>query len=488
MIINYFKTTYTTMKKIKFFVLMTVSAAGLLTACTSESDNSPSATISYESIKAAEQVPVTFGTYLGEQAVTRAGTAGSISNAENLVSKGNFGVFAYYTNAAYNSSTAPNFMYNQLVSGTEITPSTDPKTYKWSYTPVKYWPNDWNSASGNAVDGQTPAATGTKASYLSFFAYAPYVAVTASSGVPTTSLQEDKDGDGNDDTEVGIISLTGNTTNGDPTVTYTVATDPRKSVDLMWGVAGTTGDNVLGSANPVTTDAPFINQTKQKTGGNIKFKFKHALARLGITIHGAFDEVSTTSNDVDTYTRITVAQVELLGTNFYTAGTYNLYTGNWENSTGLTSTTDPFVINTQLNSDIKDQGSTKTNLDKMFAAAASGGITGVTKNEVSLYNGTIDTHHYMLIPSSTTTSGTTNTSISGVKITYYVNTVDANLKDGYSRVENVITKNFPTAITLAAGNAYKFKLGIGMTTIKLDAEVATWTDTDHEVWLPINVQ
>lgn len=53
-------------------------------------------------------------------------------------------------------------MYNQSVTyslGNSV----------WQYEPIKYWPND-----NNPADDQ--GATGSQAhSYLSFFAYAPYV-------------------------------------------------------------------------------------------------------------------------------------------------------------------------------------------------------------------------------------------------------------------------------------------------------------------------
>ena len=138
------------MKEKMFFRLVLVAGAvTMLAACTSESENGPSANISYESIAATQQVPVTFGTYMGEQAITRAGTAGNIADdgtnsAEaNLVAKGGFGVFAYYNNAGdypetltpafiENNSLEPNFMYNQLVNG--VVSGTHPsQTVAWSF-------------------------------------------------------------------------------------------------------------------------------------------------------------------------------------------------------------------------------------------------------------------------------------------------------------------------------------------------------------------
>ena len=83
---------------------------------------------------------------------------------------------------------------------------------------------------------------------------------------------------------------------------------------------------------------------------------------------------------------------------------------------------------------------------------------------------------------------TGNTEIT-VKIKYYVQTVDANLAasgsvDG-SRIENVITKTIP--VNLQNNKAYTLKLILGMTSVKLDAEVADWeVDGDTDVNLPRN--
>ena len=85
-----------------------------------------------------------------------------IENVEALQSAG-FGVFAYYTGASdwstAGASTIPNFMYNQQVTWA---------SEQWTYSPVKYWPN-------NNYPADDSGATGSESkNYLSFFAYAPY--------------------------------------------------------------------------------------------------------------------------------------------------------------------------------------------------------------------------------------------------------------------------------------------------------------------------
>lgn len=69
---------------------------------------------------------------------------------------GGFGIMGYFTGSkGWNdakASTAPGFMHNQMVKWDETLNSN---TGGWTYSPVKYWPNNKNDK-------------------ISFFAYAPY--------------------------------------------------------------------------------------------------------------------------------------------------------------------------------------------------------------------------------------------------------------------------------------------------------------------------
>lgn len=89
-------------------------------------------------------------------------TRSMIENVEALQSAG-FGVFAYYTGdqnwSTAGTSTIPNFMYNQQVRWA---------SEQWTYSPVKYWPNNNNPADDSGATGSESK------NYLSFFAYAPY--------------------------------------------------------------------------------------------------------------------------------------------------------------------------------------------------------------------------------------------------------------------------------------------------------------------------
>lgn len=461
----------------------------MLAACTSESENGPSANISYENIAATQQVPVTFGTYIGEQAITRAGTAGNIADdgtnsAEaNLVAKGGFGVFAYYNNAGdypetltpsfiENNSLEPNFMYNQLVNGV-VSGAHPSQTVAWSYTPLKYWPNDF--ANNAAVDNQSTPAQGSKNTTVSFFAYAPYVPVTAATGVPTSGS-----------TSVGITALTDNDDKSDPKVSYTIATDPDASVDLLWGVAPTSTAYTIttGTTQPVTTGLPNKNLTKQTTGEKVDFNFNHALARLGLTVRAAKDQVDVGAadgkelwdSDAANKTRIYVNSVTITSS-MRTSGKLNLNnetanTAKWEDLSAAASTTlnvNGANINPNL---VFDSGK---DLD---AGDQNPGVLAKSPTDL-MVNGTTNVY-FMLIPQTT---GTVD-----VVIDYDVMTLDGNLSGGKSIVNNRIKKTI-SALTFANGYAYTLNLVLGMTSVKIDATVAPWTPGGAiaPVNLPINV-
>ena len=139
-----------------------------------------------------------------------------------------FGVMAYATDShdyvTGQTAFLPNFMYNQLIS-------YDGGTSSWTYSPTVYWP-----------EGKT-----------SFFAYAPYQQTTSER---ITAMNGKTD------------FLQGNAVKGDPTVTYSVAEDPTKSVDLLWATN--------------TEGLPWLNQTKPAVSSRLTFYFRHALAKVNL--------------------------------------------------------------------------------------------------------------------------------------------------------------------------------------------------------------
>jgi hypothetical protein len=399
---------------------------------------------------AEEKVPLTFSSYLGKTATTRAGATG-VQTTSTLATNG-FGLFATYSdNTTYTATTGPNFMYNTKVS-----------TENWTYSPLRYWPNETSTTN---ADGK--GATSEGVDRLTFFAYAPYVTPSDNKTGTITGATE------------GITALTGNEATTDPKVTYVVASTPEKSVDLLWGVVPdgtTTWSNVTGTDVTVTPGKPYIDLIKPMTGQKVAFNFKHALAKLGLKVVGAFDQVSGGTKDPNT--KITVASVTIEGKGFKKTAVLNLNNTTadaplWEAVEGAEDIT-LNVADANLNSNIKDSGKDEAQT-----------VDGVTETAQDLLNSdaTSAQKAFMIIPSSATDKSLK------VTIDYYVNTTDASLPKGYSRVKNKITKTI-TGFAPEAGKNYTLLLSLGMTSVKVSATVAAWDDktTSTQVDLPINVE
>ena len=435
--------------KQKFFI-GSLALLALMASCSSSNDDLNGGATQENNI------PVTFSSYLGKTATSRAGTAGTITtdgaNSTTSLQTEGFGLFATYTdNAEYTAATGPNFMYNTKVS-----------TKDWTYSPLRYWPNETSTTN---ADGK--GATSEGVDRLSFFAYAPYVEATATTGAVTENT-------------VGITALTANNVTTDPKVTYVVADDPSKSVDLLWGVvpAGTTKwSNVTGTDIDIAEGKPYLNLIKPNTTQKVNFNFRHALAKLGLKVVGAFDAV--TGGTKDAATKITVASVTIEGKGFKKTAVLNLNntTANeplWEAVDGADDIT-LTVSGDNLNSKIKDSGKDEAQT-----------VDGVTETAKDLLNSdaTSAQKAFMIIPSSAADKSLK------VTIDYYVNTTDASLSKGYSRVENKITKTI-TGFAPEAGKNYTLLLSLGMTSVKVSATVSDWTTEDGsstQVDLPINVE
>ena len=366
---------------------------------------------------------IEFGTYVGRDAQSRA----EVIEIADLAEEG-FGVFAYYTGKNdFTSSATPNFMYNQQVTGTPTTVGNN-TTYGWTYSPLKYWPNN-------------------EGDMLTFFAYAPHKSgVTLSTGFP--SFQ------------------------------FSVSETVTDQEDLLWA-------------------APHVNLTKNNNTGDvddaIKFEFKHALSRIGFDVQTMIDQVNgdadgtsdddTSGNGTSLHENTTVVVKEVVlsgsfiktgtlawteattGNNVYTAAitgspesaSYTLGTGNFKNSQN------------------HSLGAKNTKLQ----------ITGQSVNETEVQLNADDSY-IMIIPKNFTTDDNLT-----IKVTYDVVTSDGNLDSGYSQVTNVISTSF-TGINFQAGKAYKFSLHLGLTSVKLTADVTNWITTDNPeidnaVNVPLNI-
>ena len=382
---------------------------------------------------------ITFGAYAGN-ALTKAGAYGE--ETTTALQTNGFGVFAYQTTGDYSSSATPNFMYNTKVS-----------TSSWTYSPIKYWPNQIQA--GN-TDSQP--ATAFQADKVTFFAYAPHVAATASTGAVSS-------------TDEGITALTSNATAGDPKVTYKVSADLDKQVDLLWAVSkGATWTNVAGTTNTPTSGKPYLNLQKPAIGTAIHFYFKHALAQITLKAQAAYNQVAAGGTAQDGV-KITIKQVELSVPGMTQTAVLNLNnttadTPLWESASGSTDLA-LTVSGSNINSALLDGGD-------VAPASQPAGVTASEQNVI------VDGKYYTVIPKATSTTVT-------VKVTYYVYTPDSDLLKGYSRVENVISHDVTFSSGFAAGTKNTIKMILGISEVKFEAEVENWADgTSTTVNLPVN--
>ena len=204
-----------------------------------------------------------------------------------------FGVFAYYTGssawATAGTTATPNFMYNQQVQWSEVSPPT----YAWTYTPVKFWPND------NQPADDTGATGSQEHNYVSFFAYAPY------------------NGTG--------LTLSGNDATGAPTIGYTWvnSTDPASQADLLY-------------ATPVTDCYKTMTEGYGTVSGRVPFVFHHALAAIKFKVRrkeASGDQILLQLLSLNADADATAASSSQA--TFNTGGTFNLGTSAWASfSTG----------------------------------------------------------------------------------------------------------------------------------------------------------
>ena len=414
---------------------------------------------------------------LSQRSLTRAGAVGAMDN-DQLKTNG-FGVFGYYTDMnEYDQTSTPNFMYNQKVSGAG-----------WTYEPVKYWPNEYgNKAQSDDVDK------------LSFFAYAPYVENTPSTG--KVEAGEDL---------VGITGFTRNTAAGDPYVKYVGSLDPTKCVDLCWGVVDPSADqdwNIInGGSQRMSAGMPWLNvQRPQKSlGQKMKFVFKHALSQLNVQIDA---DVNTNQHgqgaELDANTKVFVRSVTFSG--FAMKGALNLNneeagTPNWKgyNCSNEPLLAEEYTIYDGMKDGKEGTGYTASNekvtglnpsIIQTKGWDADGTEKGVTKTAKNLFNGAVNDPIYVIPTGDDMT----------VTIVYDIETKDANLAGTVSdletagvSIENKISKTITLtsgdAMKLEAGKKYTIQLHLGLSQVEFDATVSDWADgASGEAWLPANGQ
>ena len=447
------------MKKI---MILAASAALVLAGCAKIE------TVSNQEMDA----PVGFSAYTSN-ALTKAGAYGEMNNTllqQTEANGGGFGVFAYKTSGDYpttNTTLAPNFMYNQKVLY---------NAGAWGYSPIKYWPNQLagTPSTGADTDSQTDPAHAYAVDKVSFFAYAPYVAATASSGAVAT-------------TNEGIIKLSDYDDTSDPKVTYKVTNDLDKQVDLVWGVShGATWNNVAGGTNTPANGKPYLNLQKPAINTAIHFYFHHALAQLKLQAIAAYNQVAA-GGEAKNGVKITIDNVVITVPGMYETAVLNLNNTAvdannkpiplWESEDGdsdLTLT----VAKANINAKLQDGGDVNASAQPAGVIYKAAPYTKPFDEDVDVI---MDGKYFTLIPKSGS-DVTVN-----VKVTYYVTTDDANLANGHSRVENVISHDVTFTDGFKAGTRNIIRMILGVSEVKFEASVEDWVDgLSADVDLPKN--
>ena len=205
-----------------------------MAGCTNDDDTHPA-------VSAQDANVITLGVKEVVSPTSRAQHTGSMDFAQ-LTATG-FGVYGYEGDDAYNSGSSSFGLFPPNTQVTFVTDGTAPTTSldipgSWKYTETSDGLKEWD-----------------KDKKYTFFAYAPYMSV----------------GEGSYGTNPGINAIS--TGSGDPTISYTVATDPAKSVDLLWGVRTDTKEK---------SGLPWIDLQQGQTNSAVLFTFYHALCALGV--------------------------------------------------------------------------------------------------------------------------------------------------------------------------------------------------------------
>lgn len=372
---------------------------------------------------------------------------------------GGFGIMGYYTGsktwAIAKGDVAPSFMLNQKV-GWNATDS------KWTYSPVKYWPNNPDDM-------------------ISFFAYAPYEPGTSSSaktGVVTSEI-----------TDKSV-----------PFITFSLK--PADKLDKMV-------DLVVASA----LDQKYTSNTT--TNGKINFKFAHTLSRISFRAQlgtGDYDSMNGTDNFVyithmwiiGTDHSTPAKNLSLLhpsvtdnnnaGSKFYTKATWaelhwNYDAGKAEIAAYDFSLNNLLAYDNGITIDTSTSGSTDPSTGgtvkgvKLYKTAAVNG--GLPANTVSLFK---DKEYLYLIPVGDTTETVPENDAQGgcadgdIQIGVHYDIVSKSLADP----TKYITSHAEAVVKLPAhhlkrAKSYLYTLKINLHTIDVDAEVTPWTDASQDV-------
>ena len=385
-----------------------------------------------------------FGVYTGTSTRGVDTDNNSIKEDPDDASKyGGFGIMGYFTGSAEwkdaKASTAPSFMHNQKVKWDETNSA-------WTYTPIKYWPNNPNGK-------------------ISFFAYAPYENQWSTGG------------------KSGVIVSDANK-KGIPSIQFKIkeGKDLPKMVDLV--VANQLDKNYANSQNGVT------------------FEFEHTLSRVSFKAklgEGQFDGMdgkesfvyitemwivgSDHSEDGSNLSLINSAADANADSKFYTTATWRELRWNY----GITGD-NPDAIISKADFDLKsmlnvDEGITESNPTEGHSTSVTGvkidkDSQGTGKddnsNAVSLFP---ENQYLYLIPvGETEESQTIGCAAGDVKIGFHYDIVT---KD-QTHTNQFIASHAESVITIPKGHlqrktTYQYTLVINLHEIVIEnATVKPW--------------
>ena len=327
---------------------------------------------------------------------------------------------------------------------------------------------------------------------LSFFAYAPYVKHTSAASGSVT------------DATYGITGFSRNSTAGDPIVKYIASFNSAETVDLCWGVVGSTETSwgkIQGAGTQAMTEGlPWLDvEHPQTVNQQLKFTFKHALAQLNVQIDADADAANHADGaDPEADTKIYVRSISFTGIAMKGALNLNNPEANIARWLDYSGTTDlPYGESVTVKDGRRDgregaSGAEATNelpqgLNPVIVQNSSA-TAGVTHTAVNLFNGATLTTPVYVIPTGEQMT---------VTIVYDVETqsddLTGYLSDGTthgSSIENKITKTitWSSGTGLVSGKKYTLNLHLGMNSVNFDAAVADWDATaiTGDAWLPAN--
>lgn len=367
-----------------------------------------------------------------------------------------FGVYGY--KGAYNSGSSQPTLFSSSATNTKVSfiPDGTPPTTTLVH------PGNWTYAT-NANDWKLWEKNGNNEEKYTFFAYAPYMA--------------------SDGTAPGITSIkaSSNMDAGDPTIGYTVATDPTNSVDLLWGIRS---DNGL----------PWKDIQRGQTAGAVLFTFYHALCAIGYHAQVIVDKDNNLSDTEDasgiaaigTDCKVTIKSITLtpagvpakvepetpaiLAAPFHQSATLNLnntvaHTPSWSSQTGEISSL--VLSGSQIDSKILDPAPADNDATNAFLNDDTnhpGIVQTANSQAVIAKDDSGNEQFYMLIPQAA------QDYTLGIKyfITYKTG------ESTFFRSEELTGTATINDLELKAGVKYYINLVFGLTTFKLNVQAKDW--------------